>query len=218
MITVASQPLILLGAGGHAKVLLSLITALGGELAGVCDPALARAGVPQWRGIPVLGGDEALTAMSQETVGLINGVGQTVGDATRRQLYEKLRSRGFRFPRLVHPMASVAAEARLAEGVQVMAGAVLQADCEIGENTIINTRASVDHDAWIGPHVHLAPGAILCGGVRIGAGAFVAAGATVIQGIEIGDAAVVGAGVAAVRDLPPGQVLLGAASRLGRSE
>lgn len=213
MIGATSQPLILLGAGGHAKVLLSLAALLGREVAGVCDPALAQQGVRQWRGLPVLGGNEALGALSPARVDLINGIGQTVGNAGRRRLYEELCGRGFHFPTLVHPAASVATEARLAEGVQVMAGAVLQADCEISENTIINTRAGVDHDVWIGAHAHVAPGATLCGGARIGVGAFIGAGATVIQGVSIGDAAVVGAGVAAVRDLAPGQVLLGAASR-----
>lgn len=213
----ASLPLILLGAGGHAKVLLSLATALGCELTGVCDPELARQGVRQWRGLTVLGGDEALAALQPAAVGLVNGVGQTVSNGTRRRLYEQLQSRGFHFPCLVHPAASVAVEARLANGVQVMAGAVLQADCEIGENTIINTRASVDHDACIGAHVHVAPGATVCGDARIGTGAFIAAGATVIQGVAIGENAVVGAGVAAVRDLAPGQVMLGAPSRPGRS-
>ena len=208
-----SQPMILLGAGGHAKVLLSLATALGCQLAGVCDPELARQGVRKWRGLPVLGGDDALATLAPADVCLVNGIGQKIGVTTRRRLYEQLRARGFRFPALVHPAAWVATEARLADGVQVMAGAVLQADCEIGENTIINTRASVDHDACIGAHVHVAPGATVCGGARIAAGAFIAAGATIIQGVRIGESAVVGAGVTAVRELPLGQMLLGVPPR-----
>ncbi len=209
MTSASSSPLILLGAGGHAKVLLSLATTLGWRLEGVCDPVLVRQGLCEWRGVPVLGGDEALATLAPVDVCLVNGIGQTVGVTNRRQLYVQLSARGFHFPALVHPAAWVAKEARLAGGVQVMAGALLQADCEIGENTIINTGASVDHDACIGAHVHVAPGATVCGGARIAEGAFIAAGATVIQGVSIGEAAVVGAGVTAVRDLPPGHILLG---------
>ena len=94
-----------------------------------------------------------------------------------------------------------------------MAGAIIQADVVIGENSIINTRASVDHDCQLGCDVHVAPGATLCGGVFLADRVFVASGATVIQGLSIGEGAVVGAGVAVVRDLAAHQTLLGPAAR-----
>lgn len=204
---------VILGAGGHAKVLLALARAAGLAVAGLCDPALAAAGVAEWRGIPVLGGDEALGRFDPGQVWLINGVGKTVGGTARRTLYLAFRGKGFRFPALVHPAAWVAPGVELADGVQVMAGAVIQPDCRIGENSIVNTCASIDHDAQIGAHVHIAPGATLCGEVKVGDNAFVASGATVIQGIAVGDDAVVGAGVTLVRDLAPARVLIGAAPR-----
>ncbi len=212
----AYKALVLLGAGGHAKVLLAQARALGKQVTGVCDPLLVQQGVREWRGLPVLGGDEALEALSPEDIGLINGVGQTVGGAVRRQIYERFRSHGFVFPSLVHPAAWVAVETSLGDGVQVMAGAILQPDCEIGENVIINTRAGIDHDVCIGAHVHVAPGATVCGGARIGAGAIIAAGATVIQGVVVGENAVVGAGATLVRGLPTCEVLLGAPPRLAQ--
>jgi UDP-perosamine 4-acetyltransferase len=200
----ASQalPLVLLGAGGHAKVVLSLARAAGFALHGVCDPALARQGMAQWRGLPVLGGDEALDGLSPSAVALANGVGQLVQGTLRRDLYERLARRGFRFPVLVHPHAWVDPSAVLAEGVQVMAGAVIQADCHVGENTIVNTRASLDHDCIVGAHVHIAPGACLCGTVSVGAGAFVGSGATVLPNLTLGERAVVAAGATLARNLP----------------
>lgn len=216
MTTEARLPLLLLGAGGHAKVLLALLTALGQQVSGICDPVLARQNAKEWRGVPVLGDDDALAAVDPTSVGLVNGIGQTVGGTARRQLHERFKAMGFHFPSLVHPAAWVAAEARLADGVQVMAGAVVQPDCEISENVIINTCAGIDHDVLIGAHAHIAPGASVCGGAIVGAGAFVAAGATVIQGITVGEGAVVGAGVALVRNLPANEILLGAPGRPGR--
>ncbi len=215
MISVAKSfpPLIILGAGGHAKVLLSLAQAAGHTVRGICDPGLAAKAVVEWRGIPVLGGDDVLDEINPENVSLVNGIGQLVGNDGRRHLFDRLRMKGFSFPQLVHPTAWVASTAQLREGAQIMAGVIIQPDCYIGENSIINTRASIDHDCRIGAHVHVAPGATLCGGVVVENYGFVGSGATVIQGMRIGVRAVVGAGVTLVRDLADGCMVLGAPVR-----
>ncbi|MEW5715669.1 acetyltransferase [Pseudomonas sp. SB113] len=207
------QSLVMLGAGGHAKVLLSLAISSGLQVQGVCDPELKRSGASTWRGIKVLGGDEVLELLDCTDVGLINGIGQVVGSSLRQSIYERAVGMGFRFPVLVHPSASVDASAQLAEGVQVMAGAVIQADASLGVNTIVNTSASVDHDCSVAAHVHIAPGVTLCGSVQVATGAFIGAGATVIQGLVIGEHAVVGAGAVMVRDLPARGILLGQTAR-----
>lgn len=203
------HPLILLGAGGHAKVLLALVREAGWTVRGVCDPGLAQAGIATWLGVPVMGGDEALDSVRPDECGLLHGIGQLVGQSLRRTLYERMRERGFRFPAVVHPTAWVAPDVSLAEGVQIMAGAILQPDCLIGENTIINTRAVIDHDCVVGRHVHVAPAATLCGGVCIGDRVFVGSGATLIQGLRVGADAVIGAGTTLRRDLPEGAYHLG---------
>jgi len=206
--------LVMLGAGGHARVLHALLVAAGHQLAGVCDPFLDAQGVPSWNGVPVLGADDALLKFSIAEVGVINGLGQLVGERRRQALFLRFSGLGYTFPPLVHPAAWVAPCVVLAPGVQVMAGAVLQPSCTIGANTIINTRAGIDHDCHIGADVHIAPGATLCGGVTVGDGAFVGAGATVIQGIAIGAGAVIGAGATLVRNASAGARVLGAPVRL----
>lgn len=207
------KPLVILGAGGHAKVLLSLIQAAGLEVLGICDPALAAQGVVQWRGMKILGGDDVLVDMDPDMVGLVNGIGQVVGSPQRQHIFSGLKEKGFRFPALVHPAAWVDSSVVLGEGVQVMAGAVIQPDTIIGINTIINTRAGIDHDCILGAHVHVAPGATLCGSVRVEDRAFIASGATVIQGLSVGEEAVVGAGAVLVRNLFARQILLGSVAR-----
>lgn len=204
-------PLILLGAGGHAKVLLSLIKAINGTLLGVCDPVLASQGIDKWRGIPIIGNDGVLRELDPKAVGLVNGLGQTIQSQARQILYERYRAQGFRFPVLIHPTAWVDSSAMLHDGVQIMAGAIVQADTAIGENCIINTGARVDHDCHLGADVHIAPGAVLCGAVQVGAGAFVGCGANVIQGIRIGSNSIVGAGTTLVRNLESNQLVLRAA-------
>lgn len=208
------QPLVMIGAGGHAKVLHALALAAGRSIVGVCDPQLVQQGQTHWRGVPVLGGDDALEQLDPAAVGLINGIGQLVGSQARQDIFTRLRQAGFNFPALVHSSAWVASTATLAQGVQVMAGAVIQPDCCIGENSIINTRASVDHDCDIGANVHIAPGATLCGDVCIHDSVFIGSGATLIQGLIVGNGAVVGAGATLTRNLDRNQILLPSAPRL----
>ena len=207
-------PLVMIGAGGHAKVLHALALAAGHSILGVCDPQLVQQGQTHWRGIPVLGEDDALKQFDPVAIGLINGIGQLVGSQVRQDVFARLRQAGFSFPVLLHPAAWVASTSRLAQGVQVMAGAIVQPDCCIGENTIINTSASVDHDCDIGANVHVAPGVTICGEVRVHDDAFVGSGATLIQGLIVGTRAIVGAGVTLTRNLDCDQILLGPASRL----
>ena len=203
------QSFVMIGAGGHAKVLHELLSALGCHIVGVCDPQLLERGQTDWRGIAVFSEDEALLNFDVATVGLINGVGQLVSSTTRKKIYERFRQKGFNFPTLVHPAAWVATSANLAQGVQVMAGAIIQPDCWIGENSIVNSRASIDHDCVIGAHVHIAPGATLCGGIQIQDGAFIATGTTLIQGISVGANAVVSAGTTLTHDLQSNHTAFG---------
>lgn len=211
--TDADLPLILLGAGGHAKVLYALAIAAKRKVVGVCDPQMARDNQKMWQDLPVLGGDDILENVDPCQIGLINGVGKLVGNLGRERIHTRMRQAGFCFPVLIHPTAWIAPSADLADGVQVMAGAIIQPDCTIGQNTIINTCASVDHDCMIGANVHVAPGATLCGGVRVGAGAFIGAGAVVIQELEVGAEAVVGAGTTLTRSLAACQMRMGAVER-----
>ncbi|MCP8347226.1 acetyltransferase [Pseudomonas sp. FBF18] len=213
-----SCPVLLLGAGGHAKVLLSLLRAVGVDVLGVCDPALAAASIASWRGVNVLGGDEVLEQFDVEQVGLVNGIGQVLGSSLRRDIFFKLTARGFHFPSLVHPSAWVDPSVKLGDGVQVMAGAIIQADTAIGVNSIINTGVRIDHDCILGSHVHLAPSAVLCGGVSVASESFIGAGSVTIQGVSIGQCGIVGAGATLVKDLPAGHVVTSASVRIHESK
>ena len=210
----AERPLVLLGAGGHATVLVALAHAAGYSMLGVCDPTLAADGITRWENLDVLGDDNALDRMPPDHVALVMGIGQLVTGNLRERLYTNWRVRGYDFPALVHPSAWIAPGVVLCDGVQVMAGAVIQPGCAIGENSIVNTRAGIDHDCIVGRNVHVAPGATLCGNVTVEDCAFIGAGATVIQGLRIGARAVVGAGVTMVQDLAAKTTIVGAAGRL----
>jgi UDP-perosamine 4-acetyltransferase len=185
LVDLRGKPCVLMGAGGHARVVADLAVALGAEIVGICDPVLTSEGLKRWQDLEVLGDDDYLLSISPADVLLLNGVGKMPGSSVRAELYRRFAKAGFTFPPLVHPAAWVSPGVSVGSGVQVMAGAVIQTGAFLGCNAIVNTASSVDHDSHIGAHVHVAPGVTVCGDVTIGDHAFVGAGATIIQGVSI---------------------------------
>lgn len=207
------KPVVVIGAGGHAKVLIAALKRLGAHILGVTDADTAVHGQAVLD-VPVLGGDETLAAHGPAAVLLVNGLGTVDRTVARRAIYERFAARGYRFATVVDPLALLAGPVEIGEGAQVLAGAVVQPGTRLGVNCIVNTRASIDHDCVIGAHAHIAPGATLSGGVRVGEGAHVGTGAAIIQGIVIGAGVVVGAGAAVIADVPNGTTVAGVPARV----
>lgn len=204
--SIGGLDIIIVGGGGHARVACDAARLAGSNLLGYVDPANEIDGPLdlQW-----LGDDTYLDTIDPARVKLINGIGSTGDASARRGIYERMRTKGFQFPVLIHPSAVVAPSVTLESGVQVMAGAVIQPGTHIGKNTIINTRASIDHDCRIGAHVHIAPGATLAGCVEVCEEAHVGLGACILQGLRIGARTLVGAGAAVTRNASDGRTLVG---------
>ncbi len=202
-------PLVLVGAGGHAKVVIEVARAEGRfDVAGVVDP---RPPAERVLGVPVLGGDEALPRLRAE--GVAWAFVALGGNAVRERIGAELRAAGFRLATLVHPSAVVMPSARVGEGVVVMARVAVSAEASVEDLAILNTGAVVEHDNLIGAAAHVAPLAALAGNVRVGARALVGVGSAVRPGVSIGEDAVVGAGSAVVSDIPPGATVGGVPAR-----
>jgi sugar O-acyltransferase (sialic acid O-acetyltransferase NeuD family) len=207
--------IIAIGGGGHLRVLLDALRLQGLVVEGIVDADPKTHATVRF-GLPVLGDDAVVLGLPTAQVGLVNGVGSLTAStptSARQRLFALFKDRGYTFCGVRHPSAVISADSSLAEGVQVMAGAIVQPGVSVGHNSIINTRASVDHDCVIGAHVHLAPGVTLSGGVTVGEGTHVGTGAVVIQGVTIGPGATVAAGAVVVEDVPAGAVVLGVPAR-----
>jgi len=193
-------PVLIVGGGGHAKVLIEALRLQSIKILGIIDADATKIGADV-SGIRVIGDDEAISGYKTSDIFLVNGIGSVHIPKMKIDVFEKFKAKGFTFSTIIHPSAVVASDVALGEGSQIMAGVVIQPGCTIGADTIVNTRASIDHDCQIGDHVHIAPGVTLSGGVRVGDGSHIGTGATVIQGVTIGRNSLVGAGSVVVNDI-----------------
>jgi UDP-perosamine 4-acetyltransferase len=201
-----AHPIVLLGTGGHAKVVLDALLAMGRTVAGWAGPGPAE----PWRGLPALGPDDGAWTEQPARYVVAIGIGE---NRARERVQDRLEGLGFTCHPIIHPHASLARDCAVAPGVQVMAGAVVQPDTTLGRGTIINTGARVDHDCRIGDFCHIAPGATLCGGVALGRAVLIGAGATVVPSVTIGAGAVIGAGATVVSSVAPGLTVTGTPAR-----
>ena len=109
----------------------------------------------------------------------------------------------------IHPNAIVSKFAKVGNGTQIMAAAVINSDAIIGEHCIINTGAIIEHDCVLGDYVHISPNATLGGNVTIGELSQVGIGATIIQNITIGKNVMIGAGAVIIEDIPDNAIVVG---------
>jgi len=207
-------PVIGLGAGGHAKVVIEILQTLGSyNVVGLLD-SNQELWNTQVLNIPVFGGDNLLPELLNRSVEIafigLAGIGDT---QPRRRLFEYAIAAGFRAVEVIHPRAVVSPSAELGIGATVMAGAIINSEARLGKNVLVNTGAIVEHECVIGAHVHLATGSRLCSTVNVGDGAHIGAGATVKQCISIGEGAVIGAGAVVVKDVAPMTTVTGIPAR-----
>jgi len=199
---------VILGAGGHAKVVCDVLCLSGYRVIGFLDddPLL---GGSQLLGLPILGTTERVADLDVDAA--IVGIGD---NRLRQAFYERLRTQGVPLINAIHPSAVIARDVQLGSGLAVAANVVVNPGSRIGDNVILNTASSVDHDCLIEEHVHIAPGARLCGGVRVGRGTLIGVGACVIPYKTIGAEVVVGGGAVVTMDLPDRVTAVGVPARI----
>lgn len=218
---VTPRPLLLIGGGEHAGVVLEAAGTAPGEwhVVGFTDPE-AAAGVIALGGTAHLGDDPTglrrfAGLPADERPSLVLAVGGAGDPAIRRRVSDAIEilAPGSHWAVVVHATAWVSPTASLDDGAVILAGAVVNAGARIGRQSIVNSRAVVEHDAQIGPFVHVGPGAVVGGGARIGSDVTVGMGALIRDHIVVGDGATVGMGAVVVGDVQPGTIVLGSPAR-----
>jgi sugar O-acyltransferase (sialic acid O-acetyltransferase NeuD family) len=183
--------LIIIGAGGHAKVVVDIANALGYNILGFLDDNTA---INEFANLKQLGKIEDCTKYIDKAKFVI-AIGN---NAVRKRIAEEYN---LKFATLIHPSAVVSPNATIGEGSVVMPLCVINSNTQIGEHCIINTAAIVEHDNTIGNFSHISPNATLCGTVNIGDLCHIGAAATVINNTDICSGCIIGAGAVVTKDI-----------------
>ncbi len=179
-----AKPLILIGAGGHAKVVLAALASQGKSITAYVDPNPAS-----WldaQSIPRLSEAELQALLPQAPELIIGFMGLTTEALERRRaLMQDYQSKGAHFPAVTHAAATIGSPVVLSAGVQVLSAAVVNPYAIIKDGAVVNSGAVVEHDAIIGAGAHIAPRAVVLGEARIGECSFIGANAVVVQGVNV---------------------------------
>ena len=212
------NPLILFGAGGHAREVAQLVRDINHAQPGtwqligfIADPE-AVALNPKPLPAPWLGSSQQALAAHPNAQCVV-----AVGNAqARRSIVGRLLQRhsGLRFATLVHPRAWIAEGVCIGPGGVLFAGVLVNVNVTIGSHASINLACTLSHDCVLGDFVSLSPGVHLPGGVTLGDGVEVGTGACFRPRITVGTEAIIGAGSSVVRHLPAHCTAVGVPARL----
>ena len=189
-----NKRIVLIGNGGHASVITEIIHNFKLKISVVVDPITSSEKI---KNCQYLKNDKSfISEFSNDDFVIVNGLGFMPGKKInkRKEIFLKYKKNNFEFPIIVHPSSIVSNSTIISEGVQIMAGVVIQSNVKVGENTLINTGALIDHHTTIGKNCHIAPGTNICGNVKIGNNVFIGVGSSILQGKKIGDNRIIPAG------------------------
>jgi len=201
--------LVLIGAGGHARSVIDSIDRNGYEEIVLLDKAFEPGFTID--GIPVIGDDDKLKDLFEKGFNkAFISVGSIGAKKIRKDIYERVKEIGYTFPQVIDSSAVISHNTvRLAEGIFIGKGAIINVGADIGECAIINSGAIIDHDCTIGAFVHIAPGVCISGGVKVGDCTHIGTGSSIIQNIKIGCNSVIGAGSMVNIDVDDGVTAFG---------
>jgi len=188
-----NNSMVIIGAGGHGKVIADIAKKNGYSDIIFLDDNEA---ISECGGYLVKGTSKNAVQYKERDFFI------AIGSAKIRQkIHDDIIKKKLHIVTLVHPDAVIGENVILGEGSVMMAGAVINPGTVIGKGCVVNTCASVDHDCLIGDYVHVSVGAHVAGNVSIGSRTWIGAGATVSNNVDIIGDCMIGAGAVVVRNI-----------------
>ena len=200
-----SKRLIIIGAGGHGKVVCDIARLCGYDDIAFLDD---RDNGGFCLGYPVIG--KVSDADKYPEAEFFVAIGNA---KIRENILNQLEKNGLGAATLIHPNAIVASGVKIGSGTAVMAGAVINPETAVGRGCIINTGATVDHDNKLEDFVHVSVGSHLAGEVSVGKYTWIGAGATVSNGITVCGGCMIGAGAVVVKNIDKAGTYMGVPAR-----
>lgn len=203
------EKIIIIGASGHGKVITEIIEKNGQyEIFGFID-SFKKIGT-NILGYKIIG-DENHIPYLMEKEGIAKGIIAIGDNLKRKKMFKKIKSirHNFDFISAIHPSASISNYSTIGKGVAVMAGTVINAEAQVGDFSIINTKASLGHDSILEKYSSLSSGVTVGGNVTIGKFTAISIGATIVNNITIGKHTIIGAGAVVTRKIGNFQVAYG---------
>ena len=200
-----NKPIIIIGNGGHALVLTEILMLNHREIIGYTAPSKEN----NLFGLSYLGSDDIISTYDTNQIELVLGIGSIQPNNIRMKIFQHFKKLGYHFAECIHPTAIISSTAIIQEGVQVMAGAIIQPFVHIKQNVIINTGVQIDHECKVGEHVHLAPGTILSGNVKVARNVHIGTGTKIIQSIVVGENSMIAAGSVVVNNISINSKVMG---------
>jgi sugar O-acyltransferase, sialic acid O-acetyltransferase neuD family len=205
------KKIIIIGSGGHAKVVADIILTREKELnedlkiIGFLDDNFKNLRYDNIFNIPILGDLNNIDNFSKnEDYFFIIAIGS---NEVRKKISEKYKE--LNYYTAIHPRSVISREVIIGSGTVVMANVVINPNSTIGKHCILNTSSVIEHDNELGDYVHISPNTTLCGGVNIEDNSWVGAGSVVRQQIHIGKDVIVGANSVVVKDIENSCIVAG---------
>lgn len=194
-----NKNVIIIGAGGHSKVIADIIVKSQDNVLGFLDDNIPiDTVIIKEKNLKVLGKiEDSLKIKEKNTdIEFVIGIGNS---KTRKAIAEKYPN--LTYYTAIHPSSQIALDVKIEDGTVVMANTCINTSTKIGKHCIINTGAIIEHDNEINDYVHISPNATLCGTVKIGEITHIGAGATIKNNIKICNDCVIGAGAVVVKNI-----------------
>lgn len=206
------KKIVLIGAGGHCKVIIDIIRSTNEyQICGITDKNADK----RLLDIPIIGDDDVMQEVYNNGVEYaFIAIGAIDNLNIRNLICNKLKKVGFKLPVLIHKNAIVSPYAKIGDGTCIMPGAIINSCTTIGNNCIINTGSVVEHDCNVGYNTHISPNASIAGGVTIGFNTHIGIGSSIIETKYIGNNVTIGAGAVVIDDIKDNSIAVGVPAKV----
>lgn len=192
---------IIIGAGGHGKVVADTVLSSDDNIVGFLDdnPNIGES----FAGFPMLGSVDDFGNYPDCSFVI------AIGNADER---EKIANQlqGVSWYTAIHPTTVISElDVSIGEGTVIMANVAVNAGAVIGKHCILNTGSIVEHDNQLDDFVHVSVGARLGGTVHVGKKTWIGMGASIRNNLSVCAGCIIGAGAVVVKNIEEAGTYIG---------